>query len=357
MRQTGGKVAVTIVTYHSERFIRQCLDSVLAQDHPHLKVIVVDNASSDGTIRLLREFEDRVRVTYNRENIGFAAGQNQAIALSDADWILTLNPDVRLKPDFIAALVAASEADPNAGSVCGKLLAMGEDCEIPSQPVFDSTGIYFTPNLRHFDRGSREPDNGQYDGFEYVFGATAAAALYRREMIRDVSIDGEFFDSDFFAYREDADLAWRAQLLGWKCLYSPTAIAWHVRHALPSNRSSLSPIINMHSVKNRFLMRIKNMSGDLYRRHWLRITVRDLLVIGACFTYEFTSMRAFPLILRMFRRTWAKRRKIMRRRRAADEYIAAWFSVQPVSFPAPAAAIEKSGRTLAPALSNTANPN
>lgn len=355
MGQTSGKVAVTIVTYNSERFIRQCLESVLAQDHPHLEVIVVDNASSDGTIPVLHEFEDRVRVTYNRENIGFAAGQNQAIALSDADWILTLNPDVRLKPDFTAVLIATGEADPSAGSLTGKLLAMREDCEIPAQPILDSTGIYFTPNLRHFDRGSREPDTGQYNRFEYVFGATAAAALYRREMIRDISINGEFFDADFFAYREDADLAWRAQLLGWRCLYAPTATAWHVRHALPSNRSSLSPIINMHSVKNRFLMRIKNMTGNIYRRHWLRITVRDLLVIGACFTYEFTSIRAFPLIVRKLWRSWAKRREIMHRRRAADEHIAAWFADQPVSFPAPADAIQESGRTLAPALSNTTN--
>jgi GT2 family glycosyltransferase len=330
-----GRVAVTIVTYNSERFIRQCLESVLAQDDPQIELIVADNASSDGTVQVLREFEDRARVVYNGKNIGFAAGQNQAIALSDADWILTLNPDVRLQPDFVSALVTAGEADPSAGSVCGKLLSMSESCEIPPEPVFDSTGIYFTPNLRHFDRGSRDRDRGQYDQPEYVFGATGAAALYRREMIRDISIGGEFFDADFFAYREDADLAWRAQLLGWKCLYAPGAVAHHVRSVLPSNRQSLSPIINMHSVKNRFLMRIKNITGDLYRRHWAAITARDLLVIGACLTYEFSSLRAFPLILRNFRRTWAKRREIMRRRRTSDEYIAEWFSDRPVSFPGP----------------------
>jgi GT2 family glycosyltransferase len=344
MQGGSGKVAVTIVTYNSARFIRQCLESVLAQDYPRLEVIVVDNASSDGTARVLRDFEDRVRVVYNRENVGFAAGQNQAIALSDADWILALNPDVRLSRGFIATLVSAAEADPSSGSLSGKLLAMPETCELPAQPVFDSAGIYFTPNVRHFDRGSREADTGQYDRLEYVFGATGAAALYRRDTIRDISIDGEFFDADFFAYREDADVAWRAQLLGWKCLYVPNAIAYHVRHVLPSNRRSLAPVINMHSVKNRFLMRIKNMTGNLYRRHWLAITWRDLLVIGACLTYELSSLRAFPLILRSLRRTWAKRRKILRRRRASDEYIAAWFSNRPASFPALTGETQKSGR-------------
>jgi len=328
------KVAVTIVTFNSARFIRQCLEWVLTQDYPQLEVIVVDNASTDATASILRGFESCVRVIYNRENVGFAAGQNQAIALSDVDWILALNPDVRLTPGFIATVVSAAEADPSSGAISGKLLAMSETGELPAQPVFDSAGIYFTTNLRHFDRGSREADTGQYDRLEYVFGATGAAALYRRDMIRDISIDGEFFDADFFAYREDADVAWRAQLLGWKCLYVPGAIAYHVRHVLPSNRGSLSPVINMHSVKNRFLMRIKNMTGDLYRRHWIAITWRDLLVIGGCLTYEFSSLRAFPLVLRSFRRTWAKRREILRRRRASDEYISAWFSPKAVSYPA-----------------------
>jgi GT2 family glycosyltransferase len=344
MPEARRAAAVTIVTYNSGRFIGQCLESVLQQEYPRIEVIIVDNASSDGTAGVLRRFEQRVRVFYNRENIGFAAGQNQAIALTDADWILTLNPDVRLQPDFVSSLIAAGEADPSAGGLCGKLLAMTEDCEIPAEAVFDSTGICFTPNLRHFDRGSREPDRGQYNEREYVFGATGAAALFRREMIRDVSIDGEFFDIDFFAYREDADLAWRAQLLGWRCLYEPGAVAHHVRRVLPSNRRSLPAVVNMHSVKNRFLMRIKNITADLYRRHWAAITARDLLVIGACLTHEYSSLRAFPLILRQWRRTWAKRGEIMRRRRAQDEYIAAWFSDQSVSLPAPLARAEKSGR-------------
>src|ERR1700685_3702943 len=141
MPRNSGKLAVTIVTYNSARFIRRCLEWVLAQDYPHVEIIVVDNASTDGTIQILRDFENRVRVIYNRENVGFAAGQNQAIALSGAEWILTVNPDVRLTPGFVTALISAAESDPSAGSVCGKLLAMGENCEVPANPIFDSTGI------------------------------------------------------------------------------------------------------------------------------------------------------------------------------------------------------------------------
>lgn len=152
-------------------------------------------------------------------------------------------------------------------------------------------------------------------------------------MIDSVSVLGEFFDDDFFAYREDADVAWRAQLLGWRCIYTPSAIAYHVRSVTPENRRSLPAIINMHSVKNRWLLRIKNMTGDLYRRHWLAITGRDAIVIGGCLLFETSSLRAFLLTFQYRKRIWAKRREIMKRRRTSDAYIASWFSFEPVSYP------------------------
>ena len=340
-------VSITIVTFNSGRYIGPCLERVLEQDYPRKEVIVVDNASGDDTAEILRNFEGRVRVVYNRENVGFAAGQNQAIALSQAEWILVLNPDVRLMPDFISMMVAAGNADLKAGSVCGKLLRMSADCEIPTKRILDSTGIYFTPSLRHLDRGSQETDDRRYGEFEYVFGASGAAALYRREMIDDISIGGEFFDSDFFAYREDADVAWRAQLFGWKCVYTPLAIGYHVRNVLPSNRRSLPGVLNMHSVKNRWLMRIKNMTPGVYRRYWLPVTLRDFAVIAGCLLREFTSLRAFPFVLRNLRRFLKKRRQIMARRRASDVYMASWFSYRPVSYQAPQIASTSEGQKLA----------
>jgi GT2 family glycosyltransferase len=328
-------VSITIVTYNSGRFIKRCLDSVLDQTYPFKEIIVIDNCSTDGTTDILEPFEDRCRIIYNEDNIGFAAAQNQAIGMSDSDWVLTLNPDVLLLPDFITALVHAGNQDPRIGTVCGKLLTMSAGFDFPEKPVVDSTGIYFTPTLRHLDRGSLEYDNGHYRQYEYVFGATAAAALYRREMIEDISLDGEFFDSDFFVYREDADVAWRSQLLGWKCLYGPYARGYHVRKALPGNRRALPPEINMHSVKNRFLLRIKNISGDLYRRNWLQITGRDLVVVACCLLWEHSSLKAFWFIATNYKRVLTKRKLIQERSRVDVDYMASWFSFEPVSKPAP----------------------
>jgi GT2 family glycosyltransferase len=328
-----GSVCVTIVTYNSGRYIRRCLDALLRQEGVPLEVVVVDNASTDDTRAILREFRSRIDAVFSPRNLGFAEAQNQAIGLSASEWVLTLNPDVLLRPGFVQALVEAGQADPEAGSVCGKLLSIGPGFVPLDQSRIDSTGIYFTPAMRHFDRGWHLPDRRSYESTEYVFGASAAAALYRRRMIEDVAIDGEFFDPDFFVYREDADVAWRAMLLGWRSLYTPSAVAYHVRTVTPGNRRSLPAAINMHAVKNRFLMRIKNITGGLYRRYWLPMTLRDLVVVGGSMLWEPTSARALWHVARCLPRALRRRRAIMARRRVSDEELAQWFRFQPAAMP------------------------
>ncbi len=328
-------VCVSIVAFNSAGYIARCLQAVLAQRGVKLDVVVIDNASTDGTWKILESFGSRISKFRIETNIGFAAGQNKAISLSKAPWILALNPDVLLEPDFVARLVEAGSSSPRIGAVCGKLLAIGRNFEPLPERLFDSTGIVLTPALRHLDRGWHEPDRGQYDQREYVFGATGAAALYRRAMIEDVSGSDGFFDPDFFCYREDADVAWRAQLLGWRCLYVPEAEAHHVRRVTPEVRKHLPAAINMHSVKNRFLMRIKNMTPDLYRRFWLSITARDLVVVGCCLLREHRSLPAFVEIAKHWKSVWAKRQSIMRKRRVTDDYMAQWFVTGEASAPAP----------------------
>ena len=326
-------VSVTIVSHNSRQYLEPCLRSVFAQTHRPLEVVVVDNASTDGSLEILARFEGRIRLICNDRNLGFAAAQNQAIRASESDWVLALNPDAALLPDFVSELVEGGQIDPKVGAVCGRLLSMGRNLQPLENPLIDSAGIYFTPAMRHFDRGWHEPDDGRFREMEYVFGASGAAALYRREMIADVSDGDNFFDPDFFAYREDADVAWRAQLLGWRCLYVPTAVGYHVRTVVPGNRRAVPVAVNMHSVKNRFLMRIKNTTGGIYRRFWLPATVRDLLVVGGCLLWEQRSLPAFWRIAKCLPRALKQRRLIMTRRRVSDESLAQWFRAEPSAQP------------------------
>jgi GT2 family glycosyltransferase len=347
------------VTFNSERYIRRCLEAVLEQREIGLEVVVVDNASTDGTRAILKEFKGRIRKILSDHNLGFAEAQNRAIRATTAPWVLSLNPDVLMRPGFIRELVEAGESDGTAGAVCGKLLSIGPGFEPLPERRLDSTGMYFTPAMRHFDRGWHQPELPGADRREYVFGASAAAALYRREMIDDIAIEGSFFDPDFFVYREDADVAWRAQLFGWRCLYTPAAEAWHVRTVTPGNRHAIPAFINMHSVKNRFLMRIKNVTAGVCRHCWLPMTARDLLVVGGAMFWEPSSLKAFWHVAKALPRALRQRRVIMARRRVTDEELAEWFRFRPAARPAdriPAAARPAAPRRKAAAAAVLSEP-
>ena len=319
-------IAVTIVTYDSAAFLARCLDAVAAQTHAPREVVVLDNRSRDDSAAIARAHGAVTKLIESPDNTGFAGGQNRAIAATAADWVLTLNPDVVLDPAFLATLAERAERPAPLGTLCGKLLRLGPDGAPVVPPRIDSTGIVFTRSFRHLDRGSEEPDDGRYAAEEPVFGATAAAAMYRRAMIEDVSVEGEFFDEAFFAYREDADLAWRAQLLGWDCLYVPSALGYHVRRVLPERRADVPAMLNRHSVKNRFLMRVKNADAAVWRRCALPGLARDAAVLGGCLVREWSSLPAFADVARLYPRARRQRAVIQAKRRRDGAAIARWFA-------------------------------
>jgi GT2 family glycosyltransferase len=336
------RVLVSIVTHNSARFLRHCLESLRAQTWRDYALCLWDNASTDNSIGIAREYTDFLASIHQSDkNIGFCAAQNRIIAAHRSDHVLVLNPDVVLEPTFLGILAGALDGDPKAGAATGKLWRwQAEDKQgVAAAPpvqgnVLDTTGMYMTPNQRHFDRGSGEQDRGQYEVREYVFGASGAAALFRRAMLEEIKTGEEYFDEAFFAYREDADLAWRAQWMGWRCLYVPEARGFHVRRVLPERRAALPAEINMHSFKNRFLLRIKNMDAGTYARFFLPITARDIAAFGYVLVREPSSLRALPLLCREFRRARALRRNLKIHRRIKPSEMRSWFSNQPASKPA-----------------------
>ena len=321
-------VSIVVVTYNSAQEISRCLESVSEQTHFPLEVLVIDNHSSDRTVEILRSLGTGFRLVENTTNVGFAAAHNQGIRLTAGEYYLALNPDVEMTPTFVEELLKAMTLDPRVGSVSGKLLRAAT---VNGTHLIDSTGIYMTPSLRHLDRGAGQPDRGQYNRLQYVFGASGAAALYRRRMLVEVSLEGEYFDEDFFAYREDADLAWRAQLLGWRALYTPHAVASHERKVLPERRRSLPDAINMHSVKNRFLLRIKNQTPLEFLVLLPPALWRDLQVLGYVMLFERSSLPGLVFVARHFGKTCSKRRWVMSQKKARGRDMLRWFRNQPVA--------------------------
>jgi len=294
------------------------LASALAQRGVSVEVVLADNASSDRSAEIGRRLGARVLAL--PRNVGFAAAMNAGIESTSGRYVLALNPDCRLDPDFSAILVSRMDARPDAGSASGRLLR-GEGPELRASAILDSTGIFFTASGRHFDRGAGEPASGRFLEEEEIAGASGAAGFYRREALEDAKISTGYFDSDFFLYREDADIAWRLSKLGWKCLYVPSAVAAHRRRNLPERRRAMPAVINLHSVKNRFLLRINNQTAGEALRTLLPTAARDLVVLGACLTVERTSLPAFAWLWKNRKRLWSKRREILSKRasrRTAD---------------------------------------
>ena len=302
-------VSVVVVSHDSADDLPLSLASAVAQTGVTVETLVVDNASHDASRDVARSFGTTVRLLPLAANVGFAAAMNAGIEASAGRYVLALNPDCRLDPRFAAVLTRALDARPDAGSASGRIYrAEGPDLAPTSR--LDSTGIVFTRSGRHLDRGSDEEGNGLYAEEGEVAGTTAAAGFYRRDALESAKISTGYFDSDFFLYREDADLALRLASLGWKCLYVPDAIAWHRRRNLPQRRGRMPAEANLHSVKNRFLLRINNQSAGSFARNFFPILGRDLVVLGACLTVERTSLPAFSWLWQNRRRLWAKRREI-----------------------------------------------
>ena len=214
-------VAVIVINWNHGWCLAHCLEALLTQDGS-LEVWVVDNASSDGSVEMVRARFPGVRVICNPENVGFARAFNQAARATDAPLLLSLNPDVTVRQGFVKELVEAARSEARAGMAAPKLL------QASAPEMLDSTGLFVDRRRRPWDRGQGKPDRGQYDDDTVIFGACGGAALYKREMLEDIRLGQEYMDEDFFAYYEDADLAWRAQARGWQAVYAPRAVAAHV---------------------------------------------------------------------------------------------------------------------------------
>jgi len=334
-------ILVHIVTFNNEDVISKCLSAVLAQKDftraQNLFIHVTDNASTDKTVETVsEEFFSSVKITQNEQNIGFAAGHNHGFWLTQklgAEFILVLNPDVALDEIFLSEMLAATQKYPEVDLFTPKILRADKDLGPVAPSRFDATGMILTSSLRHFDRGSDQVDRGQYDQEEIVFGGTGAALLVRVAALSKLSLQGSNYDDDalkvypalsenkeerlpifdeaFFAYREDAELAWRALNLGIKTLYVPTAIAFHRRTVLSSNRTSLPQDYNLWSVRNRFLMQLVNFKLPRDSIKFLPgFVARNLLVLIGVFTIERSSLPALRDVKLLWRRA-LERRKIL----------------------------------------------
>jgi len=209
---------LVVLNYDGRALLDACLPSVLAQRFADFEVVVVDNGSRDGSIEHIRARWPQVRVVALAENVGVTAALNAMVATARGEFVALLNNDVELEPEWLALVVEALRANPQAAAAAGKLLNFHRRSQI------DGAGDILYRGGAATRRGHGEFDRGQYDTPEAMFGVCAGAAMYRRSAFERVGP----FDERFFAFYEDVDWNFRAQLAGLTSRYVPSAVAFHM---------------------------------------------------------------------------------------------------------------------------------
>ena len=321
----ASEVTVAIVAHHDAADLPDCLAAVGAQTHRPLELVVVDCASADGSPAVARRHAPAgvpTRVLELGENAGFAGGMNAAFRAADAPHFLTLNADARLAPDYVGQLVArlSQARATRPGAATGRLVRPGEP------PTLDACGFYLARAWRHLDRGSGEPDRGQYDRVERVFGGTGAATLWSRAAVEDVAlVPGEMFDPRFHTFREDAELCFRLCERGWAVVYEPAARALHRRRVLPARRRQLAALANLNSLRNRYLLRLYHQTFANFVATLPFTLARDLGALAWVLAVERPSLAAYGWLWRHRRELLARRRAIQARRTAPVGDLERWF--------------------------------
>ena len=303
-------VSVIIPNWNGAPHLPVCLDSLRRQRYPELEVLVVDNASTDASLQILATYPE-VRVIVLERNRGFTGACNIGFRAARGTIKVLLNNDTEADEGWIRALVAAFEEHPEVGLVASKMRLFDR------REFLHTAGDYVTPDGLAHNRGVWQRDAGQYDQLAYVFSACGGSAAYRAEMLSDIGL----LDEDFFFSLEDIDLAWRAQLRGWRCLFVPDAVVYHKLKA-----SGGGPLASYYDGRNRIFTLVKNYPSDLWADHHaevLRAQVRLLREAlsawrGAAARATLRGMIAGILGIP---KMWKKRRAIQALRRVDRLYL------------------------------------
>ncbi len=210
-------LSIVVINWNGAAHLPTCLNALRAQTYRNFEVIVADNASRDDSLQLLARDYPEVKIVALSENRGFTGGNNAGIRMAQGEFIILLNNDTEVDPHWLEEILATFQRHPEAGIVASKMKLFDR------RDTLHTAGDFYRLDGIPGNRGVWEIDRGQYEREEYVFSACGGSAAYRKSMLEQIGL----LDEDFFYSCEDIDLAWRAQLAGWKCVYAPKALVYH----------------------------------------------------------------------------------------------------------------------------------
>ncbi len=261
-------VSIVIPNWNGWELLKACLEAIRRQTYPSIETIVVDNGSTDESCERLRAEYPEVHLIALPVNAGFAAAVNRGIMDASGPLVALLNNDTEPDPEWISRMVARLDASPDSGSVACMMINYFD------HSLLDGAGDMLSRSGLPFTRGFGEPDDGRYSQSDEVFGPCAGACLYRKSVFERIGL----FDEHFVSYYEDVDVAFRAQMAGFRCVYAPDARCFHRRGATAKR---LGPYAAEMQERNTYILYAKTIPcGLLLRklpyivagrvRHWIR---------------------------------------------------------------------------------------
>ena len=330
-------VSINILTYNSEKYIKDCLKSVFNQTYKNLEVLVIDNNSKDKTREILREIKGNQRVILNEKNLGYTGGNNIGIRNSKGEYVILLNPDVVLDKDFVKEIVKSFEKNPKIGAIQAKIYQLNQG---KKTKIIDTIGLSIFKTGRIIDTGQGLKDSstslGTSSKLKEVFAVNGNAPAYRRIALNDVRLKDQYLDQDFFCYAEDVDLSWRLRWRDWLLVFAPKAIVWHDRTSAKTSeggwklfrqvRKSQSFWIRKMGYRNQWLLFIKNQSlfNALKFLYWF--TLRQVkLFLYLLFFEPKVIFSSIPEIIFLLPKMLKKRRIIIKNRKISNKEMGKWF--------------------------------
>lgn len=321
-------ISVVIINWNGEKYLERCIESILNQSYTNIETILIDNGSTDNSVKVVKtRFGDKVNIIEN-ENLGYAGGANKGIITSNGQYVLIANPDVIFDELYIELCLETMNKQNKTAAVMGKLLKYDFDTNTKLK-VIDSAGISLNHSRKGIDRGQNEKDVGQFDKEERVFGVCGAAAIFDKEILDIIKINEDFFDSDFFAYKEDIDLCWRLNLYGFECIYDPNALAYHGRGMNSAkgiietikNRKKQSEFLKGISFRNHYFMIIKNEVASSFKKDKIKIYLDLIKYLLFFLLFDFKCLKYTKELIRNKSTMIAKRNIIMDNKKIDDEEI------------------------------------
>jgi len=328
------KVSIIIVTWNAEKFIPYVLDSIAKQTFKDYDVLIVDNASIDGTVKMLEnKYSAKVKVVKQKNNLGFSKAYNLGIHWTNGEYVLVMNQDVVLDCDFLKEAVRFMDKHLVIGALQGKIMQW-KMASNRKMDIVDNLGIDIFKNHSFLNRFEGEKSPKLEQNAEPVFAFCGSCVLLRRRALEDIKYEQEFFDEDFFMYKEDIDLSWRLRHKNWDIVYYPPAIAYHARTlrdsvskknlAIAAHRQTKRKFLNYISYRNHILLLLKNEFSQNLFYYFLFIFWYEFKKFVFISLAEQYTLKAWYDILKKLPSILHKRKVIMTKTKLNPEDIRVW---------------------------------